>query len=237
MNLFLVNTGEGYHEPPTSIKGFVKVPQDEELISGNNEANMSYFFGYTDINGEYTLERVSDMSIIQSEQRNSKPILYPWYQGTLGGGGVCLVNESSNAIPKYDVPFLAYNEAFPNQYEGIVLRPVDNLTTIAYCSNYPYYSDILGFVSQFQFSRKINLSEGEYLIGHSGSDLSSGILVNSPSNSLHNFLINALMLNAITAGLFFNDIPIELNVTKEGYIKVIVTGAVTGNNLLIKMTL
>ena len=237
MNLFLVDTGEGYHEPPKSIKGFFKVPNEGETLQGTSEADMSYFLDRTDINGEYSLITVAETSIIQAGVTNSKPVLYPWYQGTLGTDGKCLVNESSNDTPKYDIPFLAYREPFPNPNAGIVLRPVSNLSTKAYISGYPYYSDILGFESKIQFSRPINLEEGGYLIGYSGSDLSSQILINSPSNSLYNFLINALMLKTVISGLYINDIPIELVVTPEGYIKVTLSSNVTGNNLIFKMSL
>lgn len=236
MNLLLARTQDDIHAAPIFFRGFVEVPQTGEII-GTSDGSPESFFFETDINGEYTLLSASDYSLIQTEQRNSKPILFPWYRGSLGGGGVCLVNDLPNSVPHYDIPFLAYTPSIRNSYHGIVLRPVGNLNTIAYISNYSYEGNTLGATSIFKFSREINIAAGEYLIGYSGYDGVSSTYITNPSGTLYTFLVNALMLyNIVSAGLYFNDIPIELHVNSDNYINVIVSENVTGNKLTIKMT-
>lgn len=231
MNIFLVNTDSGVQEPPISVGGFVDVPSPGETIVGTPEANFNYFFGRTIVEEGCTLITVSNYSLIQSEQANSKPILCPWYEGRLGGGDYCLVNDEPNSIPHRDIPFLAYRDTMPDSYGGIVLRPMDNLIQVAYYANYSYYSGItLGSTCLFGFGgRRINLPAGLYAFGYGYNEIMR------PSTTLYNFIILYLMLDRLHSGAFFNETNVICEVTPEGYITVEISENIQAGSLTLKL--
>ena len=229
MNIFLINTESGVNQPPISVGGFVDVPSPGEIIVGTTEVDFDYFLGYTVTDSKYRIETVSKYSLIQSEQLNSKPILRPWYEGTLGDGKYCLVNQEPNSVPHYDVPFLAFRQEIRDSYAGIVLRSIDNLDQLAYYSNYSYDQNTLGSTCSFRFIKRINLPAGSYVFAHAYNEIMR------PSTTLKNFIILYLMLGTLKPRALFNETNVSCKVTSEGYIQVDIPENVEGDSLTLKL--
>lgn len=157
---------------------------------------------------------------------------------TYSGLGICLVSENNNSVPHYDVPFAVYKDTVHTSTKGIILRPLAELNTVAYASEYAYSDNKLGYESTFAFVRPINIPAGDYLFGYSYADESIGLTIEEQSKNLMCFLANSLLLAPlIDAGLYFNDIPIDLSIVSDKCIQVKLPDNVKGSRLVIKLSL